>query len=61
MKEFVRLARHSGAAVILSGVQPQPAQVLRRAGLGPKSGAVGFAPDYESALAMVSAEPAEPL
>jgi SulP family sulfate permease len=61
MKEFVRLARNSGAAVILSGVQPQPAQVLRRAGLGPKSGALRFAPDYESALAMVSAELAKPL
>jgi SulP family sulfate permease len=58
MKEFVRLARHNGSAVILAGVQPQPAQVLRRAGLGPRSGTVRFAPDYASALASASAEPA---
>lgn len=52
MKDFVRMARANGSEVILSNVQPQPAQVLRRAGLGPKSGSVRFAPDYTAALAM---------
>lgn len=60
IKEFVAMAHRHGAAVIFSNVQPEPAQVLRRNGLGPRSGKVRFAPDYAAALAMASAEHTEP-
>ncbi len=50
MREFVRIAHMKDTAIIFANVQPQPAQVLRRAGLGPKSGAVRFASDYDAAI-----------
>ncbi|MBW7946303.1 MAG: sulfate permease [Sphingomonadaceae bacterium] len=54
IKDFVSMAHRNGAEVIFSNVQPLPAQVLRRNGLGPRSGKVRFAPDYAAALAMAA-------
>jgi len=49
--EFVADATSQGATVILCGVQPQPAEVLDRAGLG----GVFRAEDYPNALALAGA------
>lgn len=48
--DFVRQASAGGTRVILSGVQTQPAEMLRRAYLGADSGKVLHAPDYAAAL-----------
>jgi SulP family sulfate permease len=48
--DFVRQASAGGTRVILSGVQTQPAEMLRRAHLGADSGKVLHAPDYAVAL-----------
>ncbi len=48
--EFVKQAEISGARVILSGVQPQPLDMLERADLGPQSGKIEYAPDYPAAI-----------
>jgi SulP family sulfate permease len=62
LAELAHQAAAMGCRLILSGVQPQPAEVLRRAGLGPAgdgspgNGAAGHAPayaaDYAAALAL---------
>lgn len=48
--EFVKQAEISGARVILSGVQPQPLDMLERADLGPRSGKIEYAADYPAAI-----------
>ena len=48
--EFVKQAEISGARVILSGVQPQPLDMLERADLGPRSAKIEYAPDYPAAI-----------
>jgi SulP family sulfate permease len=48
--EFIRHASAGGTRIILSGVQPQPAEMLRRANLGGDSGKVLYASDYAAAL-----------
>ena len=48
--EFVKQAEISGARVILSGVQPQPLDMLERANLGPQSGKIEYAADYPAAI-----------
>lgn len=51
VEEFVKQAGISGTRVILSGAQPQPRDMLARAGLGPRTGKVEYAADYPSAIA----------
>ena len=48
--EFVKQAEISGARVILSGVQPQPLDMLERADLGPRSAKIEYAADYPAAI-----------
>ena len=55
VEEFVKQAEISGARVILSGVQPQPLDMLERADLGPQSGKIEFAPDYPAAIRLSEA------
>jgi SulP family sulfate permease len=52
VREFIRQAGVGGAKVVLSGVQSQPAEMLRRADLGAESGEVLYASDYAAALAL---------
>lgn len=52
LEAFVHQAAVGGCRVILSGVQPQPLEVLERAHLGHDSNAVSHAPSYPDALAM---------
>jgi SulP family sulfate permease len=54
VEEFVAQARSGGTRVILSGVQPQPASMLGRVSLGPRSDQVNHARDYEEALRLAS-------
>jgi len=44
--------RRSGLKVILAGVNPQPAEVLERAGIRREPGVLAFAPDLDTALSM---------
>lgn len=50
VEEFVEQAKIAGARVILSGVQPQPAEMLIRIDLGPESGHIQYAANYDEAL-----------
>lgn len=50
VEEFVKQAEISGARVILSGVQSQPLDMLKRAGLGPQTSKVDYAVDYAAAI-----------
>ncbi len=52
IEQFVARAEAEGCRIILSGVQPQPAAMLARAGLDERAGRVLFAPDYAAALAL---------
>jgi SulP family sulfate permease len=54
LEEFVGQAWSSGTRIILSGVQPQPASMLARASLGPDSGKVLQAVDYDEALRLAA-------
>jgi SulP family sulfate permease len=44
--------KRSGLKVILAGVNPQPAEVLERAGIHREPGVLAFAPDLDTALSM---------
>ena len=50
--EFIRQAGVGGTRIILSGVQAQPAEMLRRAHLGGDSSKVLYASDYAAALVL---------
>jgi SulP family sulfate permease len=50
--DFIRQASAGGTRIILSGVQAQPAEMLRRAHLGGDSGRVLHASDYAAALVL---------
>lgn len=52
LKEFVEQARVAGAKVILSGVQPQPREMLARVRLASSSDKVFYAADYVSAQSL---------
>jgi SulP family sulfate permease len=54
LEEFVGQAWSGGTRIILSGVQPQPASMLARASLGPDSGKVLEAADYDEALRLAA-------
>lgn len=56
VEEFVEQAKISGARVILSGVQPQPAEMLMRVGFGPESCKVQYATNYQEALRFATGE-----
>ena len=55
VEEFVKQAEISGARVILSGVQPQPLDMLERADLGRRSGKIEYAADYLAAIRLSEA------
>lgn len=57
--EFIRQANAGGTRIILSGVQSQPAEMLRRAHLGGDGGTVRFASDYAAALQLAQDVPEE--
>ena len=50
VEEFIRQAGVAGTRIVLSGVQAQPAAMLRRAHLGSESGGLLYAADYAAAL-----------
>jgi len=54
VEEFVTQARASGTRLILSGVQPQPANMLARVALGPDSHEVQYAANYAKALRLAA-------
>lgn len=56
VQEFVDQAGIVGARVILSGVQPQPAEMLLRVDLGPESGNVQYAASFDEALRFAADE-----
>jgi SulP family sulfate permease len=60
VEEFVAQAKLTGAQIILSGVQPQPASMLARVRLGPDTDRLRYAPDYQTALAMARTLAANP-
>lgn len=55
VEELVKQAEMSGARVILSGVRPQPLDMLERAGLGPRAGKIEYAADYPAAISLAEA------
>ena len=44
--------KRNGQKVVLAGVNPQPAEVLEKAGIRRERGVFGFAPDVDTALSM---------
>lgn len=52
LAEVAHQAARSGTHLILSGLQPQPRDMLSRAGLAQASASLTFAADYEEALAL---------
>mgnify|MGYP006144942123 CR=1 FL=1 len=52
--QFVHHAGLAGCKVIVSGLQPQPLEMLDRAGLGLGSERVAHAPDFPAALAVAA-------
>ena len=50
LADFVERRTRSGARIILSGVRPQPMEVLERMGLGPKDGKVEYAASFAEAV-----------
>ncbi|HJZ83931.1 MAG TPA: C4-dicarboxylic acid transporter DauA [Polyangia bacterium] len=52
--------KKSGHKVILAGLNPQPAQVIARAGLTPERGRFAIAPDLDSALSLAILHVARP-
>ncbi len=58
VKDFLRRCQAGGTKVILSGLKPQAAEVLRRMGLSAIHGKIAFVPDYPAALALASRMPA---
>ena len=61
LDEFVDHAEAAECQVILSGVQPQPMEVLGRTGLGADSGRVRHAANYLDALGLAAGDPREPV
>lgn len=59
VEEFIHQAGIAGTTVIFSGVQPQPAEMLRRAGLGSNGGKVLYASNYDAALLLAKDVPGE--
>jgi len=56
MREFVRRCRSHGTAVIVTGVQPQPQQILRQMGFAEGGEGLCFAGNLEEALRLTAAE-----
>lgn len=54
LEGFLSRCQRMGTTVILSGLQPQPAKVLRSMGLDRHPALQGMAPDFESAVAMAA-------
>jgi SulP family sulfate permease len=50
LEEFVVQAKLTGAQIILSGVQAQPASMLARVRLGPDTDQLRYAPNFQAAL-----------
>jgi SulP family sulfate permease len=61
LQQFVARCRKHGTAVILSGVQAQPHQVLLAHGLADADNFLGFAEDFETALAWARQALADPV
>ncbi|MEP9377570.1 SulP family inorganic anion transporter [Aquabacter sp. CN5-332] len=55
VQDFLRRCQSGDTKVILSGLKPQAAEVLRRMGLAPQPGKIAFTPDYDAALALAVA------
>lgn len=55
LEEMAHRAKAMGCHLILSGVRPQPREILARAGLLARPGELSFAADYAEALAMAEA------
>jgi SulP family sulfate permease len=47
--------RREGIAVIFTGLQPQPARILRDMGVAPDGGTLRYAENFAQAVAMLSA------
>jgi len=60
LEEALGKLHRRGVFVVLAGVQPQPAKVLRKAGLGPSEGRLAFAATPELAVGMARARIAAP-
>jgi len=50
--EFLHRCQTHGTGVIVTGIQPQPRQVLTRMGFGEGSPALQFADDFQAAVAL---------
>ena len=50
LKQFLERCRKNGTAVIFSGVQPQPHEVLISQGVANADNLLGFAEDFDTAL-----------
>jgi SulP family sulfate permease len=55
LQEFAHQAKASGCSLVLSGVQPQPKEMLARAGLGAQTPGISFAPGYAEAIPLAAA------
>ena len=55
LREFLHRCQVHGTKVIVSGIQPQPRQVLNQMGFGTDSPALQLAEDFQAALALVRA------
>ncbi|MCK9991513.1 MAG: sulfate permease, SulP family [Alphaproteobacteria bacterium] len=55
LREFLHRCQMHGTKVIVSGIQPQPRQVLTQMGFGTDSTALQLAEDFQAALALVRA------
>ena len=53
LEQFAQRCRRKGTALVLSGVQPQPLAALRQMGFDRHPGVLGFARDFDAALALV--------
>jgi len=54
IEAFIEQAKLSGAKIILSAVQPQPREMLRRVGIKDGDGAVFFSDDYRGSLQLAA-------
>ena len=53
LEQFILRCKRRGTAVVLAGVQAQPNSVLVRLGMGPGSGFVRYAADFDAAMRLV--------
>ena len=53
LREFLHRCQAHGTKVIVTGIQPQPRQILNQMGFGADSPALQFAGDFQAALALV--------